>query len=384
LSMSNERDTMERESGNGDEADVSRDGRILVAMSGGVDSSAAAALLVEQGYAVAGAFMKNWINEEHVMGDCPWQKDADDARAVAERLGIPFQVVNLMDDYRERIVEYLIRGYADGVTPNPDVLCNREIKFGVFREWAKDHGYSAVATGHYARSHLCADGRREILTGSDPNKDQTYFLCLMRPEQVQDARFPIGHLLKPAVRDLARRWQLPTAQKKDSQGICFIGDVKMADFLRSYIPDAPGDIVLQSGSRVGRHRGLHYFTLGQRRGIGVASPAYRQNYVVVEKRLTTRELVVAFDDPQTPGLYSSACMLASVSAVGRPLDRAEALLARARYRAPSVPVLFEPLPGGRARVEWSVPQRALACGQICALYEGERLLGGGVYAEILH
>lgn len=358
-------------------------GRILVAMSGGVDSSAAAALLVEQGYRVAGAFMKNWINETNVFGDCPWQKDADDARAVAERLDIPFQIVNLMEDYRERIVEYLIRGYTEGITPNPDVLCNREIKFGVFRDWARENGFSAVATGHYARSRLNADGSRDILTGSDPNKDQTYFLCLMQPEQVRDARFPIGHLLKPAVRELALRWELPNARKKDSQGICFIGDVKMADFLRAYIPDAPGDIILQSGERVGQHDGLHYYTLGQRRGIGVASPTYRQNYVVVEKRMETRELVVAFDAPATPGLYSRACILASVSAVGRPLDQAEPLLARARYRAPSVPVRYEPLPGGRARIEWSIDQRALACGQICALYEGEILRGGGVYAEIL-
>jgi len=264
-------------------------------MSGGVDSSAAAAMLVEQGCDVAGAFMKNWINEINVIGDCPWQQDADDARAVADRLGIPFTIVNLMDEYRERIVDYLVAGYRGGVTPNPDVLCNREIKFGVFREWAKAQGFSAVATGHYARSRLRDDGRREILTGSDPNKDQTYFLSLMQPDQVQDARFPIGHLLKPAVRELARRHGLPTAQKKDSQGLCFIGQVKMADFLQAFIPDAPGDIVLQDGRRVGQHRGLHYFTLGQRKGIGVSSPVQRQNYVVVEKRLATRELVVAFD-----------------------------------------------------------------------------------------
>jgi len=361
------------------------DGRIVVAMSGGVDSSAAAALLVEQGCDVAGAFMKNWINEINVIGDCPWQQDAEDARAVADRLGIPFTIVNLMDEYRERIVDYLIAGYRDGVTPNPDVLCNREIKFGVFRDWARAQGFTAVATGHYARSRRRADGRREILTGSDPNKDQTYFLSLMQPDQVQDARFPIGHLLKPAVRELARRHGLPTAQKKDSQGLCFIGQVKMADFLQAFIPDAPGDIVLQDGRRVGQHRGLHYFTLGQRKGIGVASPVHRQNYVVVEKRLATRELVVAFDQPQTPGLYSRACVLASVSATGLEgtLQHEQDLLARARYRAPSVPVRYIPLPDGRARVEWAVPQRALACGQICALYEGEVLRGGGIYAEIL-
>jgi len=364
--------------GNGNE-------RILVAMSGGVDSSAAAALLVEQGAAVAGAFMKNWINEVNVMGDCPWQQDAEDARSVADRLGIPFQIVNLMDAYRERIVDYLIKGYADGVTPNPDVLCNREIKFGVFRDWARSQGFGAVATGHYARSRVGCDGHREILTGSDPNKDQTYFLSLMRPEQVQDARFPIGDMLKPEVRALAQRYGLPTAQKKDSQGICFIGQVKMADFLRMYIPDAPGDIVLQDGRRVGQHRGLHYFTLGQRRGIGVASPVHRQNYVVVEKCLQTRELVVAFDSPDTAGLYSSACLLASVSSTGHEgtLQREGMLLARARYRAPSVPVRYTPLGDGRARVEWLEPQRALVCGQICALYEGDVLRGGGVYAEIM-
>lgn len=360
-------------------------GRIVVALSGGVDSSAAAAMLVEQGYDVAGAFMKNWINEINVIGDCPWQQDADDARAVADRLGIPFTIVNLMAEYRERIVDYLVAGYRDGVTPNPDVLCNREIKFGVFREWAKAQGFAAVATGHYARSRVRDDGWREILTGSDPNKDQTYFLSLMQPDQVQDARFPIGHLLKPAVRELARRHGLPTAQKKDSQGLCFIGQVKMADFLQAFIPDAPGDIVLQDGRRVGAHRGLHYYTLGQRRGIGVASPVHRQNYVVVEKRLATRELVVAFDQPETPGLYAQACVLASVSATGGEgtLQREQTLLARARYRAPSVPVRYIPLPDGRARVEWSVPQRALACGQICALYEGEVLRGGGIYAEII-
>jgi len=360
-------------------------GRIVVAMSGGVDSSAAAAMLVEQGCDVAGAFMKNWINEINVIGDCPWQQDADDARAVADRLGIPFTIVNLMDEYRERIVDYLVAGYRDGVTPNPDVLCNREIKFGVFREWAKAQGFGAVATGHYARSRSRDDGQREILTGSDPNKDQTYFLSLMQPDQVQDARFPIGHLLKPAVRELARRHGLPTAQKKDSQGLCFIGQVKMADFLQAFIPDAPGDIVLQDGRRVGQHRGLHYFTLGQRRGIGVASPVHCQNYVVVAKRLATRELVVAFDQPETPGLYSQACVLASVSATGREgtLQREQTLLARARYRAPSVPVRYIPMPDGRARVEWSVPQRALAFGQICALYEGEILRGGGIYADII-
>lgn len=358
--------------------------RILVAMSGGVDSSAAAALLLEQGYDITGAYMKNWINEANILGDCPWQQDVRDARAVADTLGIPFEIVNLMDDYKSRIVEYLLKGYGEGITPNPDVMCNREIKFGVFRDWAKTRGFDAVATGHYARSRLNPDGSRDILTGLDPNKDQTYFLAMMKPEQVQDARFPVGELLKSDVRDIARRFRLPNAEKKDSQGICFIGEVKMSDFLRAYLPDEPGNIVDLSGRVLGTHRGLHYYTLGQRKGIGVASNLYKKNYVVVEKRKPSRELVIAIEEDDTPRLHSSACILTGLSFTGAPLTEPRAMLARARYRAPSEPVTFHPLPDGRARIEWAHPQRALACGQICALYDDETLRGGGIYAEILY
>ncbi|MCC5849824.1 MAG: tRNA 2-thiouridine(34) synthase MnmA [Verrucomicrobia bacterium] len=358
--------------------------RILVAMSGGVDSSAAAALLVEQGYEVTGAYMKNWVNEINILGDCPWQQDVADARAVADTLGIPFEVVNLMEDYKSRIVEYLLQGYEEGITPNPDVMCNREIKFGVFREWAKSRGFTSVATGHYARSAVNADGCREILTGRDPNKDQTYFLAMMKPEQVADARFPIGELLKPEVREVARRFNLPNAEKKDSQGICFIGEVKMSDFLAAYLPDEPGKIVGLDGEVLGEHRGLHYYTLGQRKGIGVASNLYKKNYVVVEKRKASRELVIAIEEPDTPRLFASACTLGSLSFTGVAITEPRDMLARARYRAPSEPIRFIPLGEGRARVEWQSPQRALACGQICALYDGEVLRGGGIYTEIFH
>ena len=250
------------------------EGKILVALSGGVDSSVAALLLRRAGHDVAGAYMKNWINEENIAGDCPWQRDIEDARAVADHLGIEFRVVNLMRDYRERIVQYLLDGYARGLTPNPDVMCNREIKFGVFRAWARDHGFTAVATGHYARrvERAGPGPRHALLEGADKNKDQSYFLALLQPEQLADARFPIGDLAKPELRALAREAGLPTAEKKDSQGICFIGEVKMADFLRAYVPDAPGPIVRADDGRVlGEHRGLHFYTLGQRKGIGVPS-----------------------------------------------------------------------------------------------------------------
>lgn len=358
--------------------------KTLVALSGGVDSSVAAALLVEQGVPVTGAYMKNWINEDDLLGDCPWQQDVKDARAVADTLGIPFEIVNLMDDYKQRIVDYMLRGYAEGVTPNPDVMCNREIKFGVFRDWARDHGFDAVATGHYARSRVTPGGEREILTGVDPNKDQTYFLAMMKPEQVRDARFPIGDLLKSEVREVAKRFNLPTAAKKDSQGICFIGQIKMSDFLAAYLPDEPGPIVGLHGDVLGEHRGLHFYTLGQRKGIGVPSNVYKKSYVVVEKRKETRELVIALDEPDAPKLYSSACVLTQMSFTGEAVTSPRRMQARARYRAPSVDVDVTPLAEGRMRVEWSVPQRALARGQICALYDGDVLRGGGVYAEILY
>ncbi|MDA3872926.1 MAG: tRNA 2-thiouridine(34) synthase MnmA [Kiritimatiellae bacterium] len=358
--------------------------KIMVALSGGVDSSAAAALLVEQGFDVSSAYMKNWINEDNILGDCPWQQDVEDASAVAETLGIPFEIVNLMDAYKARIVDYLLRGYEEGITPNPDVMCNREIKFGVFRDWAKGKGFDTVATGHYARSRLGEGGQRDILMGRDPNKDQTYFLAMMKPGQVQAARFPVGDLLKAEVRGVAKRFGLPTATKKDSQGICFIGQIKMSDFLQTYLPDEPGRIVSPEGEVLGSHRGLHFYTLGQRKGIGVPSNEYKRNYVVVEKRKDTRELVIAFEDPDAPRLFSQACILNHISFTGEPITSDCRLQARARYRAPAVDIRFIPIENGRARIEWSSPQRALACGQICALYDGEVLRGGGIYEEILY
>ena len=356
--------------------------RILVALSGGVDSAVAAGLLVEQGYPVSGAYMKNWMNEDGIIGDCPWEQDVADARAVAKHLGIGFEVVNLMDAYKGRIVDMLLEGYAGGITPNPDVFCNREIKFGVFRDWAKAQGFGAVATGHYARRCVGADGMAEILTGLDSNKDQTYFLSMMQQAQVQDARFPIGHLQKGQVRAEARRLGLPVSEKKDSQGICFIGNIRMRDFLAAYLPNEPGTIVLPDGKQIGEHQGLHFYTIGQRKGLGLASPVYGKHYVVIEKRRSTRELVVTLETPDVEGLYAESCMLHSVSFVGAPLNAAASIEARARYRAPSVAICYAPLSGERALVRWSTPQRALAEGQICALYDGERLLGGGIYGEI--
>ncbi len=380
--------------------------RILVAMSGGVDSSVAALLLKQQGHDVVGAYMKNWINEDNVIGHCPWMQDIDDARATAEAIGIEFRVVNLMQDYRRLVVDYLLDGYQRGLTPNPDVMCNREMKFGVFLKYAQAEGFAAVATGHYARKaprssagaaparsvpvdrpSSAATSSFSLLEGVDKNKDQSYFLALLSQAQLRDALFPIGHLEKPQLRELANDARLPNARKKDSQGICFIGEVKMADFLRAYVPEHPGPIVRATDGKIlGEHRGLHYYTIGQRRGIRIPSNTDHQAYVVVGKRASDHALLVAFDGPSAPGLWTSEARVHHLSFIGEPLTAATTIECRVRYRDPRVPIHFTPVaptaPGEPhyALIRFSTPQRALAPGQIMALYRGEELLGGGIFA----
>lgn len=358
--------------------------RILSAMSGGVDSSVATALLLEQGHEVVGAYMKNWINEEEIVGDCPWMQDIEDARAVADMLGIEFRVVNLIDAYKERVVSYLLEGYQSGVTPNPDAMCNREMKFGVFRDYALREGFEKVATGHYARTVFHGDGTTDILRGVDSNKDQTYFLALLEQHQAARAVFPIGAVPKPRVRELAKKFGLPNAGKKDSQGICFIGEVKMSDFLSHFVPDAPGDIVGVDGAVLGRHRGLHLYTLGQRKGLGVPSNAYKEAYVVVGKQIRTNQLVVDFDRPDSPGLYASRCTITSISYVNKALGDISQVDIQPRYRSPAAPAMLNLQGDGSASLTFDAPQRALTPGQICAIYQGETLLGGSVFSEIFY
>lgn len=353
-------------------------------MSGGVDSAVATALCLEQGHEVVGAYMKNWINEDNIIGDCPWQQDIEDARAVADQLSIEFRVVNLMQDYKDKVVSYLLKGYQDGITPNPDAMCNREMKFGVFLDYALENGFEKIATGHYSIVEHAENELSKIYRGADNNKDQSYFLALLQQDQISKALFPIGSIPKPEVRNIAGKYNLVNATKKDSQGICFIGEVKMKDFLQHYVPDDPGKIVTPDGEIVGEHLGLHLYTLGQRKGLGVPSNTYGEAYVVVEKRGATKELVVAFDQPNSPQLYAKKATLCNITWSTRPLTREQTINAQPRYRASAPIANLEMNSHTTATLEYNEPQRALTPGQVCGLYDGDQLLGGGFFEEIVY
>lgn len=355
--------------------------RLLVALSGGVDSAVSAALLKDQGHEIEGVYVRTWEHEDDVLGDCPGARDLADAEAVADTLGISFQVVNFIDFYHREVVLPMVSGYENGITPNPDVLCNRSMKFGALLEYAVKKGFDGLATGHYCIRKETARGA-ELWEGCDKNKDQSYFLARITPEQLSEARFPLGEIEKPKVREIARELDLPVAGKKDSQGICFLGKVKVPEFLSNFIEDNPGEIITTSGDVVGRHLGLHRYTLGQRRGIGVPSNMDHENFVVTGKVESSNQLIVAFESPDEPTLWGRRYEIENLSfLLDEPLSGEFELLGKARYRDPSVDLSFRSLAPGRAEVVFREPQRALAPGQVLALYDGERLLGGATYAR---
>lgn len=350
----------------------------MVAMSGGVDSSVAALLLKQQGADVAGLFMKNWEDDD-VEGACAAEEDASDARAVAELLGIPFHARNFALEYWESVFETFLAELRAGRTPNPDVLCNREIKFKVFLDHARDLGAEVMATGHYARRDEF-DGRFRLLKGRDAGKDQSYFLYMLDQDQLAHARFPVGELQKTELRRIAADAGLPTAAKKDSTGICFIGERNFDGFIDRYLSSAPGEILTTAGRPIGRHRGLIHYTLGQRKGIGIGGlHGYPEAPWFVVHKDPGRNRLFVTQDPQDPHLLADrlhADRLTWVS--GQPPRAGERVTARIRYRQPDQAATIETLEDGRMTLAFDQAQRAVTPGQSVVLYHGDECLGGGI------
>lgn len=397
--------------------------RVVVGMSGGVDSSVAAHLLVQQGYEVIGLFMKNWHDDSVVISrECPWLEDSNDALIVAQKLGIPFQTIDLSKEYKERIVDYMFNEYEQGRTPNPDVLCNREIKFDIFLKTALKLGADYVATGHYCRKETSADVNGNLLyhllAGKDGNKDQSYFLCQLNQFQLSKALFPIGELEKSEVRRIAREQDLITADKKDSQGLCFVGKVRLPEFLQQKLQPKPGDIIevpanapiyekslviageasenkpdLQqlsaaynyneaAGSVVSKHHGAHYFTIGQRKGLNVGGTP-KPLFVIATD--TEKNIVYTGQGDDHPGLYRDGLFIQQTELhwIRNDLSLANGASARyqvrIRYRQPLEKATLHQQEEG-LYIVFDRPQKSIAAGQFAAWYQDEELIGSGVIA----
>ncbi|MFT4045341.1 MAG: tRNA 2-thiouridine(34) synthase MnmA [Solimonas sp.] len=351
---------------------------VVVGLSGGVDSSVSAYLLKEQGYRVSGLFMVNWTEDEQ--GYCTAADDFQDARAVCEELGIPLHRVDFSREYRERVFARFIKDYAAGKTPNPDVLCNREVKFAPFCEHALRLGADFIATGHYARIAHGADGPH-LLRAADDNKDQTYFLAAVARAQFERVLFPVGGLHKPDVRALATRAGIPVHRKKDSTGICFIGEREFRDFLSAYLKPDPGDIVDDGGRVIGRHQGLMYYTLGQRRGLGIGGTRGGREapWYVVAKDIAGNRLV-ASQDALHPLLMTRELIASPFHWINPPDPLPPQLHARIRHRQALQACSAEALADSRVRVRFAEAQRAAVAGQYVVLYAGDECLGGGEIA----
>jgi tRNA-specific 2-thiouridylase len=391
--------------------------RVVVGLSGGVDSSVAAYLLQQQGYEVIGLFMKNWHDDSvTISNECPWLEDSNDALLVAEKLGIPFQTVDLSEQYKEKIVDYMFSEYEKGRTPNPDVLCNREIKFDVFMKIALSLGADFVATGHYCRKgETEVDGKKvfQLLAGADNNKDQSYFLCQLSQEQLSKSLFPIGELTKPEVREIAAQMELVTAEKKDSQGLCFIGKVRLPEFLQQKLQQKEGLIVQidktdlvynkeelqfesieeelaaearnipynpEMGKVVGKHQGAHYFTTGQRKGLNVGGT--KEPLFIIATNVETNTIYTGLGN-EHPGLFKKALFIekSEIHWIREDLTLANgqtfAVMARIRYRQPLQKAILHQFESGMY-VKFEEPQSAITEGQFVAWYLDDELVGSGV------
>lgn len=391
--------------------------RVVVGLSGGVDSSVAAYLLQQQGYEVIGLFMKNWHDDSvTISNECPWLEDSNDALLVAEKLGIPFQTVDLSEQYKEKIVDYMFNEYEKGRTPNPDVLCNREIKFDVFMKIALSLGADFVATGHYCRKgETEVDGKKvfQLLAGADNNKDQSYFLCQLSQGQLSKSLFPIGELTKPEVREIATQMELVTAEKKDSQGLCFIGKVRLPEFLQQKLQQKEGLIVQidksdlvynkeeiqfesieeelaaearnipynpEMGKVVGKHQGAHYFTTGQRKGLNVGGT--KEPLFIIATNVETNTIYTGLGN-EHPGLFKKALFIekSEIHWIREDLALANGettvVMARIRYRQPLQKAILHQFESGMY-VQFEDPQSAITEGQFVAWYLEDELVGSGV------
>lgn len=354
--------------------------KVIVGMSGGVDSSVAAALLVEQGYQVEGLFMKNWEQDDRD-DYCAAATDFADAAAVARQLNIPLHSVNFAKEYEERVFSHFLSEYEAGRTPNPDVLCNREIKFDAFLKHALSLGADFIATGHYARTR---DG--SLYKSKDRDKDQTYFLHAINPEALSRTLFPIGEYLKSDIRSMAQSLNLVTHNKKDSTGICFIGERPFKNFLNEFILAKPGDIKTTQGERLGQHDGLMFYTLGQRQGLGIGGrqDANEEPWYVVDKDIASNTLIVA-QGQNHPMLYAQALLSGPVHWLvpTKDTDMPMTCYAKTRYRQPDQACVVSPVSNGQHCVMFSEPQRAITPGQYVVFYNKNQCLGGAIIEQMI-
>ena len=348
--------------------------RVVVGMSGGVDSSVAAYLMKQQGHEVLGVFMNNW-EEKDDRGVCTSQKDWDDVRRVCDVIDIPYYSVNVAREYKERVFAHFLEEYQKCRTPNPDVLCNREIKFNVFLNFAETLGAEKLVTGHFANLGRQGD-KVTLLRAKDENKDQTYFLYMLGQRALSRACFPVGGLLKSEVREIARQQGLPTSEKKDSTGVCFIGERDFRAFLKTYLPAQGGDMVDESGKVVGHHEGLMYYTLGQRRGLGIGGGGNGQRWFVIEKDVKHNRLIVSQGEDDrlyTPRAEASEATWISGEAPGGEVE----CMVRLRHRQPLQKCRIQ-ISGEKVHMEFDQPQRAVTPGQSAVFYQGDVCLGGAI------
>ncbi|TDF97685.1 tRNA 2-thiouridine(34) synthase MnmA [Paenibacillus piri] len=361
---------------------MNKNTRVVLGMSGGVDSSVSALLLKEQGYEVIGVFMKNWDDTDE-FGNCTAEADAEDVRRVCDQIGIPYYTVNFEKQYMDKVFQYFLDEYRKGRTPNPDVMCNREIKFGEFLNKALELGADYIATGHYAQVDQ-VDGKFRLRRGADTNKDQTYFLHALNQYQLSKAMFPIGHLPKPQVRALAEAAGLATAKKKDSTGVCFIGERNFKEFLSGYLPAKSGEMRTLDGELKGRHDGLMYYTLGQRQGLGIGGSGSGEPWFVAGKDLENNILYVVQGE-KDPHLYSEGLQATDLNWIsGEPPQGPLRCTAKFRYRQPDQGVTLVCRPeDGTCEVIYDQPQKAVTPGQSVVFYDGEVCLGGATIDKVL-